>query len=90
MTGPTLPREGKKLDHLIYQISTGWIQKLSLSMGIPHVAGFNYTYLKEPFLKCGGFDNNKRLSEDLVLSHKIRHEGRIIFNFVDEKSLCES
>lgn len=80
VTGPTLTYEGGKLDRLAYKIATEWIQKLSLLMGIPHVAGFNCAYLKEPFLKCGGFDENKRLSEDLVLSLKMRSEGRIIYN----------
>jgi len=80
VTGPTLTYEGGKLDRLAYKIATEWIQKFSLLMGIPHVAGFNCAYLKEPFLKCGGFDENKRLSEDLVLSLKMRRKGRIIYN----------
>jgi cellulose synthase/poly-beta-1,6-N-acetylglucosamine synthase-like glycosyltransferase len=80
VTGPTLTYEGGKLDRLAYKIATEWIQKLSLLMGIPHVAGFNCAYLKKPFLKCGGFDEDKRLSEDLVLSLKMRREGRIIYN----------
>ncbi len=80
VTGPTLPCEGGRVDHLAYKVATGWIQKLSISMGIPHIAGFNCAYLKEPFLKCGGYDENKRLSEDLTLSLRIRHVGRIAFN----------
>lgn len=80
VTGPTLPYGGTKLDQLAYHVATGWAQRFSLKLGLPHVAGFNCAYKKEAFWVAGGFDENRELSEDVMLSLKIRHQGRIIFN----------
>jgi GT2 family glycosyltransferase len=80
VTGPTLPYEGTELDRLVYQIATGYCQRLSFKLGIPHVAGFNCAYRREPFLNVGGFDQNRQLSEDVMLSLRIRREGRILFD----------
>ena len=80
VTGPTIPYGGTKLDELAYQVATGWAQRLSLKVGLPHVAGFNCAYRKGAFWQAGGFDERRELSEDVMLSLRIRHEGRIIFN----------
>ena len=80
VTGPTLPYGGTKLDQLAYHVATGWAQRFSLKLGLPHVAGFNCAYEKEAFWGAGGFDENRELSEDVMLSLKIRHQGRIVFN----------
>ncbi len=80
VTGPTLPYEGTKLDKLAYHVATGWVQRVSLKLGLPHVAGFNCAYEKDAFWDVGGFDENRELSEDVMLSLRIRHEGRIVFN----------
>jgi cellulose synthase/poly-beta-1,6-N-acetylglucosamine synthase-like glycosyltransferase len=80
VTGPTLPYEGAQLDHLVYHIATGWAQRFSLKLGLPHVAGFNCAYRKRPFWDAGGFDENRELSEDVMLSLRIRHEGKVVFN----------
>jgi len=80
MTGPTLPYEGTKLDGLVYQIATGYCQRLSFKLGIPHVAGFNCAYRRETFLNTGGFDENRQLSEDVILSLRMRHHGKFLFN----------
>jgi cellulose synthase/poly-beta-1,6-N-acetylglucosamine synthase-like glycosyltransferase len=80
VTGPTLPYEGTKLDELAYRVATGWAQRLSLKLGFPHVAGFNCAYQKEAFWEAGGFDENRQLSEDVMLSLRIRHRGRILYN----------
>lgn len=80
VTGPTLPYGGTKLDELAYQVATGWAQRFSLKLGLPHVAGFNCAYRKGAFWQAGGFDESRELSEDVMLSLRIHHEGRIIFN----------
>lgn len=80
VTGPTLPYGGTKLDMLAYRVATKWLQRFSMAFGIPHVAGFNCAYRREPFLKCGGFEEGMALSEDLALSLKIRREGRIVYD----------
>jgi hypothetical protein len=80
VTGPTLPYEGTKLDRLAYHVATGWMQRFSLRLGRPHVAGFNCAYRKRPFWDAGGFDENRVLSEDVTLSLKMRHQGQIVFN----------
>jgi cellulose synthase/poly-beta-1,6-N-acetylglucosamine synthase-like glycosyltransferase len=80
VTGPTLPYGGTKLDELAYRVATGWAQRLSLKIGLPHVAGFNCAYRREAFWRAGGFDESRELSEDVMLSLRIRHQGRIIFN----------
>jgi hypothetical protein len=80
VTGPTLPYGGTKLDQLAYHVATGWAQRFSLKLGLPHVAGFNCAYRKEAFWDAGGFDEGRELSEDVMLSLRIRHQGRIIFN----------
>lgn len=80
VTGPTLPYEGTRLDRVAYQVATGWAQRFSLRMGVPHVAGFNCAYRKESFWKTGGFDEYRVLSEDVKLSLRMRHQGRILFN----------
>ena len=80
VTGPTLPYEGTQLDKLAYHVATGWAQRFSLKLGRPHVAGFNCAYRKGPFFDAGGFDENRVLSEDVMLSLKMRHQGPILFN----------
>ncbi|MEM3521648.1 MAG: glycosyltransferase [Candidatus Bathyarchaeia archaeon] len=78
--GPTLPYDGNALDQVSYKIATCWMQKFSLILGFPHVAGFNCAYKKDHFWRVGGFDEKRTLSEDIMLSFKIRKFGRIIFN----------
>ena len=80
VTGPTYPYEGTQLDKLLYHMATGWAQRLSLKLGLPHVAGFNCAYRKNAFWNAGGFDENRDLSEDVMLSLRIKHEGQILFN----------
>lgn len=80
VTGPTLPYEGTRLDRLAYHVATGWAQSLSLKLGRPHVAGFNCAYRKKAFWNAGGFANDRVLSEDVMLSLRMRHQGRILFN----------
>jgi hypothetical protein len=80
MTGPTLPFEGTYLDRLAYHVATGSAQRLSLKLGRPHVAGFNCAYRKVAFWNAGGFDEDRVLSEDVMLSLRMRHQGRILFN----------
>ena len=80
VTGPTLPYEGTQLDKLAYHVATGWAQRFSLKLGRPHVAGFNCAYRKAPFFDAGGFDENRVLSEDVMLSLNMRHQGPILFN----------
>lgn len=79
-TGPTYPCEGSRLDNLAYHVATGWAQRLSLKVGFPHVAGFNCAYRRSAFWSAGGFEECRELSEDLTLSLRIRHEGRVAFN----------
>jgi hypothetical protein len=80
VTGPTLPYEGTQLDRLAYHVATGWAQRLSLKLGRPHVAGFNCAYRKSAFWNAGGFEKDRVLSEDVMLSLRMRHQGRILFN----------
>lgn len=80
VTGPTLPYGGTTLDQLAYHVATGWAQRFSLKLGLPHVAGFNCAYRKGAFWDAGGFDEGRELSEDVMLSLRIRHQGRIVFN----------
>ncbi|MEM3596431.1 MAG: glycosyltransferase [Candidatus Bathyarchaeia archaeon] len=79
-TGPTLPHRGSGLDYAIYSFTVGRLQRLSISFGVPHIAGFNCAYRREPLLKCGGFGEGRTLSEDLALSLKIRCEGRLVYD----------
>ncbi len=79
VTGPTLPYEGTQLDKLAYHVATGWAQRFSLTLGRPHVAGFNCAYRRNAFWDAGGFDDNRVLSEDVMLSLKMRHQGKIAF-----------
>jgi GT2 family glycosyltransferase len=80
VTGPTLPYEGTRLDKLAYHVATGWAQRLSLKLGRPHVAGFNCAYRKTAFWNAEGFDEDRVLSEDVMLSLRMRHQGRIVFS----------
>jgi len=80
VTGPTLPYEGTQLDKLAYHIATGWVQRFSFRLGRPHVAGFNCAYRKDAFWKAGGFDEDRVLSEDVMLSLRMRHQGQIVYN----------
>jgi glycosyl transferase family 2 len=80
VTGPTIPYEGSRLDALMYHVATGWAQRLSFKLGFPHVAGFNCAYKKESFWEAGGFDESRELSEDVLLSLRIKHQGSILFS----------
>jgi glycosyltransferase involved in cell wall biosynthesis len=80
VTGPTLPYEGSRFDELMYKAATGWAQRVSLTLGFPHVAGFNCAYRKDAFWHAGGFDERRELSEDVALSLRIRNQGPILFN----------
>jgi len=79
ITGPTLPQEGSRLDELIFGAARS-AQRVSLKLGFPHVAGFNCAYRKDAFWRAGGFDENRELSEDVMLSLRIRKQGRVLFN----------
>lgn len=79
ITGPTLPHGGSKLDDLMYGIAR-FAQRVSLKLGFPHVAGFNCAYRKNAFWGAGGFDENRELSEDVMLSLRMRKQGRVLFN----------
>jgi glycosyltransferase involved in cell wall biosynthesis len=80
VTGPTEPYEGSRFDNLAYRVATGWVQRLSLKFGLPHVAGFNCAYRRREFWEAEGFDEHRQLSEDIMLSLRIRHQGPILFN----------
>jgi len=80
VTGPTLPYEGTHFDRIVYHVATGWVQRFSLRLGRPHVAGFNCAYRKRAFWDAGGFDEDRVLLEDVMLSLRMRHHGRIVFN----------
>jgi hypothetical protein len=80
VTGPTYPYEGGRWDMIAYVIATQWLSRVSARAGIPHVPGFNCAYRKKPFWKVGGFDEKRRLSEDIILSTNIRKEGKVKFN----------
>lgn len=79
MTGPTLPSDGTTLDSVTYRLWTVYLQRVLLSMGMPHVIGFNCAYRKNAFLQVGGFDETNVTSEDIGLARKIRRLGRIRF-----------
>jgi len=80
VTGPTLPYEGTHLDRIAYHVATGWVQRFSLRLGRPHVAGFNCAYRRGAFWNAGGFDENRVILEDVMLSLRVRHQGQILFD----------
>ena len=79
VTGPTIPYGGSRFDELMYRVANS-LERFSFKLGFPHVAGFNSAYKKEAFWKAGGFDANRELSEDVLLSLRIRHHGQILFS----------
>jgi len=79
VTGPTLPSDGTTLDSVTYRLWTVYLQRVLLSMGMPHVIGFNCAYRKNTFLQVGGFDETNVTSEDIGLARKMRRLGRIKF-----------
>jgi glycosyltransferase involved in cell wall biosynthesis len=79
VTGPTLPSDGAALDLVTYRLWTIYLQKVLLSIGMPHVIGFNCAYRKAPFVRVGGFDETNLTSEDIRLALKMRRLGRIVF-----------
>lgn len=80
VTGPTLPYEGTPFDRIAYHVATGWVQRFSLRLGRPHVAGFNCAYRRRAFWDAGGFDEDRVLLEDVMLSLRMRHHGHVVFN----------
>jgi glycosyltransferase involved in cell wall biosynthesis len=80
VTGPTRPYEGSRLDELAYNVATGWVQRLSLRLSLPHVPGFNCAYRESAFWEARGFDEHRQVSEDIMLGLRIRHQGPIFFN----------
>ena len=79
VTGPTIPYGGSRFDELMYRVANG-LERFSFKLGFPHVAGFNCAYKKNAFWSAGGFDENRELSEDIMLSLRIRDQGPILFN----------
>lgn len=79
VTGPTLPYEANTLDTITYTFWTIYLQRMLLSLGMPHVIGFNCAYRKDPFLRAGGFDENTVTSEDIQLARRMSKQGRIVF-----------
>jgi cellulose synthase/poly-beta-1,6-N-acetylglucosamine synthase-like glycosyltransferase len=79
VTGPTLPYDGEILDTITYRLWTIYLQRILLSIGMPHVIGFNCAYRKSSFLRVGGFDETSVMSEDIRLALKMRRFGRIAF-----------
>lgn len=79
VTGPTLPSDGTTLDSVTYRLWTIYLQRVLLSVGMPHVIGFNCAYRKNAFLQVGGFDERNVTSEDIGLARKMRRLGSIKF-----------
>lgn len=79
VTGPTLPYDADVLDIVTYKFWTIYLQRILLTLGIPHVIGFNCAYRKRQFLQVGGFDETSVMSEDITLALKIRRLGNIVF-----------
>lgn len=79
VTGPTLPSDGTTIDLVTYRLWTIYLQRVLLSMGMPHVIGFNCAYRRDAFLQVGGFDEANVTSEDIGLARKMRRLGRIKF-----------
>jgi glycosyltransferase involved in cell wall biosynthesis len=80
VTGPTLPYDGGPIDSITYRFWTIYLQKFLLSLGMPHVIGFNCAYRRESFLMAGGFDETAVMSEDILLAQKMRRFGKIVFD----------
>jgi hypothetical protein len=80
VTGPTLPYDGNTVDSITYRFWTIYLQKILLSMGMPHVIGFNCAYRRKSFLQAGGFDEKAVMSEDILLAQKMRRFGRIMYD----------
>ena len=79
LTGPTLPYDGRVSDSITYRLWTIYLQRILLSLQMPHVIGFNCAYRRAPFLSVGGFDESSVMSEDIKLARKIRRYGKIKF-----------
>lgn len=79
-SGPVLPLDGNGFDRAVYGITTNQILKATLAINLPMVPGCNCAYKRDVFLKVGGFDEDRILSEDMSLSLKVRREGRIAYN----------
>lgn len=79
VTGPTLPYQANIFDTFTYTFWTIYLQRILISLGMPHVIGFNCAYRRQPFLHVGGFDEASVMSEDIRLARKIRKYGRIAF-----------
>lgn len=80
VTGPTLPYDGNDIDAITYKFWTLYLQRVLLSMGMPHVIGFNCAYRRKSFVQAGGFDEAAAMSEDILLAQKMRRFGKIIFD----------
>lgn len=74
-----LPLGGNGMEMGMYELNN-ILARLANRVGIHELSYFScHSYLKEPFERVGGFNEDLHACEDLDLSLRLRHLGRYIF-----------
>ncbi len=77
--GPLLPEGGNFSDKLIFFVCADLLRRMSSAIGWHQFSGANCAYLREAYLRSGGFREDLDMLDDVELSMRIKKFGREIF-----------
>lgn len=75
--GKIVPLEGNALEEFTSNHVLNNLTKVSLAMKIPYAYAENMAFLKEIYLKAGGFNENMKTGEDTDLAKRLLEYGNV-------------
>ncbi|MEW6221727.1 MAG: glycosyltransferase [Candidatus Hadarchaeota archaeon] len=74
--GPLLPESGSFLDKIIFFLGADLIRRLFSFFGSHHFSGASCAYLRETYIKAGGFREDLDMLDDVDLSIRMNKYGK--------------
>jgi len=79
--GVLKPLEPRLIDKIMFKINSDWWYRFTALFGFYQLGTPNCAYLREVFLKAGGFNEEMSMLEDTELSLRIKRYGKV---FIDK------
>ena len=80
-TGPLDPlEESDAILRFCYKFVSVGLAQFAMAVGAPSISGSNFAVRRSAFMRAGGFDEKFKTYEDLDLSNRLKHQGRIAYS----------